>query len=116
MTRRAQRQVMRRVLQTYTKTVDLETALRLRGETELATEVGRRADALGREVDRLRREMWRAWSGGAARLEETLRRRNARLQAAIRDVERDVRTADRVAGALEIVTEVIGFLRVVGVA
>jgi hypothetical protein len=59
--------------------------------------------------------MWHEWSGGAARLDATLRERNAELEAAIRDVERDVRTGDRVTQALEIVAGVMALARGVGV-
>ena len=116
MTRRDQRLLLRRVLQTYTKTVDLEGALLLKGETELAATVASRANALRREVDRLRRAMWSRWSGSAARVDEALRARNARLQATIRDIERDVRTADRVVRAVAIVAEVLTLTRKLGVS
>lgn len=114
MTRREQRALLRRLLQTYTKTVDLEGALRLRGEKAHAARVAERVPALRREVDRLRRDMWHRWRGGAARLDETLRAENARLQAAIRDIERDVRTAERVARAIGIVEEVLSLVRKIG--
>lgn len=115
MTREEQRQILRRLLHTYLKTVDLEGALRLRGEKVLATSVAERVPKLQREVDRLRRDMWRRWHGGAARLDETLRAENARLQATIRDIERDVQTTDRVVRALGIVEDILSLVRRVGV-
>ena len=114
MTSREQRAVLRRVLQTYTKTVDLEGALRLSGDVESADRVARKSRELRREVDRLRRDMWRRWRGSATRLEEQLRRRNARLQAEIRAIERDVRTGDHLARALGVVDEVLSLVLGVG--
>jgi len=114
MKRGEQRQLLRRVLQSYTKTVDLEGILRLSGHEAEADEVARQADALRGEVDRLRREMWRRWHGGAARLEDALRDQNTRLQRAIREIERDARRGADVARTLGVVEEILTIARAIG--
>jgi hypothetical protein len=80
------------------KGVAIEATLRAQGLD--AGEVAARNDALGERLAAVRRTLHERWRGRADRLLRKIRRINAKLQAARRDIERGVEVARRIARAV----------------
>ncbi len=107
MTKSQKRSVLRGLLAAHAKAVDLEVLLRFGDDAQQAEAAAGRADALAQAIEKLRARAWQEWTGSAKPLEQEIERRNSALQAAIRSLERKVRSAQGVARALALLDELI---------
>jgi hypothetical protein len=111
MTRAGKRRLLRALGTSYTKGTDLAALLWLQGREEEARSVERKTRELRREIDGLRGELWQRWRGDASRLELRVRDLNRRLQARIRQIERDVSAAHHLVRGLGLLDELIEITR-----
>ena len=107
MTRRQTRRIQQRLLVTYNKAVDLELALRQKGQHAQSEDARLRANTLRRRIDELRGVAWSQWRGAATTLDVELGRNNTKLQRSIRKIEQTKELAQEVVEALKYVDEAI---------
>lgn len=102
-----QRKILRNIITTYSKVLDLEILFWIKGDKPKAIEI----QAMGNELDdiivKLRNTNWSIWEGDAAALEQKIKENNKDLQTAIRDIQNDIQTAQRIVKAIGYIDEVI---------
>jgi len=103
--------ILDRLLEAQRKAQKLSLRLRFAGEDEEARRIDRRERQLARQIQQLTAAAMRDWRTGASAPLAELRRRNAAVQAAIRDVKKGVRTTERVAKAAGLLDEVVEIAR-----
>ena len=83
----------------------LELQLLMQGEAEAAARVRAATRRLSRKIDALIAAAMHTWRGRADALEDEMRRRNARLQARIRDIRNEIQVAENVVRATGLLDE-----------
>ena len=101
----AKKAILAELRRSRTKADELEQELIMQGEDEEAEKVRRANKRLVRRIDALVAVMMRDWLGQSATLQADLRRRNARLQGCIRDVQKKLKVAENVVRATGLIDE-----------
>jgi len=95
------------LLEAQRKAQKLSLRLRFAGKDEEARRIDRRERKLAKQIQRLTAAAMREWRTGASAPLDELRRRNSAIQAAIRDVKKNVRTTERAAKAVGLLDDVL---------
>jgi len=106
-------EIYNRVLAGLSKGVMLAALLAKKGETADHERAVRKNEELARLAARLRRNIHRDWSLGAAKVLGEIRDSSARLQRQVRDIEKSVASAQRVVRALGYVDDLVEIARTV---
>ena len=102
------KQLLIRSLQsTRNKGDQLEIELLIADRNTEARQVRDATNALSRQIRKLISAAKKSWRGQAASLVADMRKRNARLQGAIRDIQRKVRIAENVAKAVRLIDDAV---------
>jgi hypothetical protein len=107
MTKEQKRSLLRALGTSYGKGTDLAALLWLQGKEEEARSVEHRNAELRRAIDRLRRDIWKAWHGRAEALQARIGSLNRKLQTRIRQIEKAIGAAQELVKALRVLDEVI---------
>lgn len=99
--------LIKQMIQSLGKLVDLEAKLRDNGDTAQADEVDAKYQKLRDAIDDLRGQVATEWTASAAAIEEELKKHNAKVQATIRRIEKNINTANNVVKILGQVDEAI---------
>lgn len=89
------------------KLTNVEARLRFAGDTTQANQVQAKHDELRDAIDRLRAKIAQDWTGDLEPLEDGLRKINAKVQASIRDIQRNINVAGNVVKVLGQVEQVV---------
>lgn len=103
----AKRTLLRALLQTKGAAIDLEFELILAEHDADAGAVGTRIETLTTQTRVLRGALWDDWSGRAAELEADFKKAGADLRRAIRDIQHQIKVAERVVKSLGVLDQVI---------
>lgn len=102
-----QRLLIRNILNTYSKAIDLELLFWTKGQQKEALEIKVKADDLDDTIIKLRNTNWSMWSGSTIVVEQKIKKNNTNLQSAIRDIQNDIKTAQRTVKAVGYIDDVI---------
>jgi hypothetical protein len=94
------KKVRQNLARTIDKGTDAYWALRIAGEEAEAEKVRKKTNQLRREMDKLLAAAVDDWTGRADLIIEDTRKRNGKLQDAIRDIENKVKIGERVVKVL----------------
>jgi DNA repair exonuclease SbcCD ATPase subunit len=97
--------LLRRLNSARSKALHLE--LELASHEEDATAVTKAKQKLDEQIEALRKQLHDDWRGKAAQVETDLAGAVSKLQAAIRDVEKDVDRAQKVVKAVGFIDEMV---------
>lgn len=95
----AKRALLTELRRSRHKGEELELELIIKGRDAEAAKVRRSTNRLVRRIDDLLAAMMDDWLGEAAALQDDMRRRNARLQASLRDIRKKLDIAKNVVKA-----------------
>ncbi len=85
----------------------LEIDLMFKGKDEDAKKVKKKTEELSKKIDLLLAALMKEWIGSAEPLIQKIKKTNAGLQKAIRDIKKDVETAKNVVKALGYLDEAV---------
>lgn len=102
-----QRIIIRNILNTYSKAIDLELLFWINGQSAEALKIKVKADKLDDTIIKLRDTNWSVWSGNATTIEQKIKKNNTNLQSAIRDIQNDIKIAERTVKAIGYIDDVI---------
>ena len=105
------RALLRTLSTTYAKGTDLAALLWLQGNDTEARKIESANASLRKEIDTLRRSLWREWKGRLADLEGEIRDQNATLQRRIRGMERRLEVATELGKSLSLLRDVAKLAR-----
>lgn len=101
----AKKAILVELKKTRAKGETAELELIMQGKDAEAVKVRQATNRLTRRIDDLLAAMMRDWLGQAATLQDDLRRRNARLQGCIRDIQNKIEIAENVVKATGMLDE-----------
>ena len=105
--RTAKGRALRSLARTKEKAQRLEFTLRLQGQEDQAGEVDSQTHELAKQIDQLIKEAMTEWLGNAAKIEAELRANNDKLQRSIRNIQRNVQTANNIAKAISYIDDAV---------
>jgi hypothetical protein len=105
MTMKEKLALLRQLNATRSKTLHLE--LELEAHEEDATAVVVAKAKLDKQIEVLRKALHGEWQGRAAQIQDELSAANGRLQATIRDIEKDMNRAEKIVKAVGQVDDII---------
>ena len=89
------------------KLTNVEARLRFAGDAAQADQVKEKHDELREAIDTLRGKVADQWTADAAQIEEEIRKRNAKVQASIRNIQKKINIAENVVKILGQVDDAI---------
>jgi hypothetical protein len=93
------------------KGVKLAAVLAQHGDDESRQLIEAKNEQLAKQAASLRKGIQLKWNGRATELREQIRSHNTRLQDQIRDIEKQIKTAERVVKALGYIDDLIALAR-----
>jgi len=106
MNKQDKKRIVAELIETRGKLQRAQLELALDGEDTSALEA--RQAELDATIDEIRRALHRDWRGRASAVEAELNKANRRVQRRVRDIEKNVRRAERIVSLLGDVEEIIG--------
>ena len=91
----------------YNRVNYLKTLCEEQGLTDQSVQLGRRKERLKSEIDRLSRDLYVEWLGGAGTWQERFAEVSSNLEKAIKDVETRTKIAENIAKAIGCIDDIV---------
>ena len=102
-----QRAIIQQFQVTYGKALDLRVSLWMKGRDQEAEQVQAKNKELERKIDQLVGKLLDDWAAEAETLVDEGRSRNRKLQARLRDIERDIEIGEKVSQAIGFIDDAV---------